>query len=182
LDLIDAEPKKKSNAAEDAILEKVTEIDSRCAVFEQSFEAHQSAISWQLECTRRLQHISDAAGELRTSAATAKFLSDDESENEGIVRSSAVRLLGSVQQELESFVLPSFEGKHLSVLSMQIEKIQKMVREATLANPTLSIEQIECEARNLLQELDCIHEWAKTIEDEEMYKRVSEIKESWNET
>lgn len=173
---IEAELKKQSNAPGDAILEKVTELDNRCEALERTLEDHQSAISWQLECTRRLQQISESASELRTSA-TARFLGKDESANE-----VAVLLLGSIRQEVESFVLPFFEGRHLSVLSMHLEKIQRAVREAALASPALSLEQIESETRSILQELDAIDKWAKTIEDEEMPKRVAEIKRAWSET
>jgi hypothetical protein len=85
-------------------------------------------------------------------------------------------LLRSIQQEVEAFILPFFEREHLSALCMRLEKIQEIVREATLASPALSIEQIESEARRILQELDGIHEWAKTIEDEEISNGVAEIR------
>jgi hypothetical protein len=57
---------------------------------------------------------------------------------------------------------------------MRLEKIQEIVREATLTSPpTMSREQIEREARRVLQELDGIHAWAKAIEDEETAKETA---------
>jgi len=150
--------------------EKLAEISNRLTALELSFtkEDRQSAISWQIECARRLQQISEGASELRKSVATAKLRSEDESS-----RSVTINLLGCAQQEAESIILPGFKERHLSVLSMQLEKVQRIVREATLASPALSLEQIESETRSILHELDGIEEWAKAIEDEGVAKITS---------
>jgi hypothetical protein len=154
--------------------QELAEITSRLAGLERSFEEHELQMGWQLECLRRLHQISDGTRELRASAATAPFSSEGESKKEETARSMTMYLLGCIQQEVESFILPFFEGGHLSVLSMRLEKIQEIVREATLTSPpTMSREQIEREARRVLQELDGIHAWAKAIEDEETAKETA---------
>ncbi len=154
--------------------QELTEISNRLAALEASF----SRLGWQIECMRRVQQISDATHALRAGAAAATFSGEGEPKKEEAARSATMHLLGCIQQESDSFILPFFEGKHLSVLSMQLEKIQKIIQEATLASPALSIEEIKSEAHRILQELDGIHKWAKAIEDEETAKEIGKHAET----
>ncbi|MGA8491342.1 MAG: hypothetical protein WB711_13020 [Terriglobales bacterium] len=156
--------------------QELAEITNRLAALERSIKENDSRLGWQLECVRRLQQISDGARELRANAATARFSSEGESKKEETVRSVAMFLLGCIQQDIDGFVLTFFDGKNLSVLSMQLEAIQRIVREATLASPALSVEQIEREARTIGKELDSVEKWVKSIEDEETARRALKIK------
>ena len=192
LDSIEAELKKKSNSPDlegfgrnieskiegrlKNFEEEPADISNRLAELERRLDARGIAIAWQLECTRRLQQINEGTRKLRTMAEIAVPPSGDKSGEKGTVHSVPMLLLGSIQQEAEAFILPFFGREHLSVLCMRLEKIQEILREATLASPALSMEQIESEARRILQELGGIREWAKTIEDEEISNGAAEIR------
>jgi hypothetical protein len=148
-----AEFQGKSQVQSETVTHDGAEITNRLAALERCFEEHESTIAWHLECMRRLQQINDGIRELRTSTATARFSSEGESKKE---RSATMYMLGSIQQDIESFRLPLIDRKNLLGLSMELEDMQRIVRKATLASPALSIEQIDSEARYILSKLDGI--------------------------
>lgn len=185
---IEAELRKASAASISELRERVdaisdnagdtpSEIGNRLAALQGNLEDPESSIAWQIECVRRIQQIHEGLRELRTNAGTARLRDDGES-TEQTQRSTVVKLLGWLQRDFDSFVLPFWDGKNLSVLAMRLEEIQKALRQTMLASPPLSIEQIDSEVRSIQEQLDDINQWAKNVEEAETARATGKAEES----
>ena len=152
---------------------------------------HVRNISWQLECMRRLQLISDGLRDIRTNAARAPIAKEGEegyvpeesigSRDEAGERSFVISWFEFTQDRLNKFVLPLYQCD-FSVLSMHLERLLESVREDSVKSPSMSLNQIARATRQISNELDDIHKQiAREFEDtpagiEEKRMRQSELK------
>jgi len=151
----------------DQILYHLQEVSRRLTALERSAADHKRQISCQLECMRRLQQIGDGLCELRTKAARAPIAKEGEegyvsevsisSSDEAGARSSTISWLGCMQERLDEFVLSDYRCD-LSILSLQLRGLQRMVREESIKSPSKSLNEIELANRVISEELHGIFE------------------------
>ena len=149
------------------ILDHLKEVSRRITALERSAADHRRQISCQLECMRRLQQIGDGLRELRTNAARAPVAKEGEegyvrevsirSSDDAGARSSTISWLGSIQERLDEFVLSDYRCD-LSMFSLQLRGLQRMVREESIESASESLNEIELASRVIWEELHGIFE------------------------
>jgi hypothetical protein len=155
-------------------------------------------VPYQLECMRRLQQIEGDLRELRTNAATARFAKEEESGyipkqslgedrwftvplDESEARSSTIREFGYIEERLDKFVLPEYQGDPLDPylgligLCIDLEHLQRSVREEARKSVKYSLNEIALagvcltnQLHEMLEQMDMRYkelERAKEIED-----------------
>ena len=180
---------------QDEILDHLKEISERLTALEHSAADHKQQISWQLECTRRLQQIGNGLRELRTSAARAPVAKEGEegyapevsigSSDEAEERSRTIRGLGDMQERLDEFDLSDYRCD-LSMLAYQLRGLQRMVRKESIKSPFKSLNEIELASREIWEDLCGIFqlidsEWKRThrkeIEEERKWREAESKRE-----
>ena len=158
-------------------------------------------VPYQLECMRRLQQIEGDLRELRTNAATARFAKEGESGyipeqslplDEGKARSSTIWNFSYIEERLDKFVLPEYQGDPLDPylgligLCIDLEHLQRSVREEARKSVKYSLNEIALagvcltnQLHEMLEQMDMRYkelERAKEIEDKRSEKAQSASK------
>jgi hypothetical protein len=177
------------------LLERLTAIEQKLEELSainanDEFRRRLKNVPYQLECMRRLQQIEGDLRELRTNAATARFAKEGESGyipeqslplDESEARSSTIRDFSYIEERLDKFVLPEYQGDPLDPylgligLCIDFEHLQRSVREEARKSVKYSLNEIAlsgvCLTRQLhemLEQMDIRYkelERAKEIED-----------------
>lgn len=171
------------------------ELLERLTAIEEKLGRDLKKVSYQLECMRRLQQIESDLRELRTNAATARFAREGESGyipkqsigedrwftvplDESEARSSTIRDFSYIEERLDKFVLPEYQGDPsdpylgLIGLCIDLEHLQRSVREEARKSVKYSLNEIALSGVCLTSQL---HEMLEQMDMR--YKKLERAKE-----
>lgn len=187
----------------DEVLERLTAIEEKLEELSainsnDEFRRKLRRVPYQLECMRRLQQIEGDLRELRINAAMARFAKKGESGyvpeqslgedrrftvplDESEARSSTIRDFSYIEERLDKFVLPEYQGDPLDPylgligLCIDLEHLQRSVRDEARKSAKYSLNEIALagacltnQLNEMLEQMDMRYkelERAKEIED-----------------
>jgi translation initiation factor 2 beta subunit (eIF-2beta)/eIF-5 len=184
----------------DEVLERLSAIEQKLEELSAINATHElrrdlKRIPYQLECMRRLQQIESDLLELRTNAAMARFAKEGESGyipkqllgedrwfavplDESEARSSTIRDFCYIEERLNEFILPEYQGDPLDPclgligLCIDLEHLQRSVREEARKSPNYSLNKVALSGVFLTNQL---HEMLERMDMR--YKELERTKE-----